>query len=172
MIHEIGLEIDALLKARGCPMPVIDGPESDPTTFANDRIVIETAGGDAWIPVERVSHNPKRYAIRRIGVQIRIFAHVERKGAAFFEHRRKCDHVLDLVYVALRKVAQTRGNAFEIRTADYYLPPDLAASDSPAGCGYELRLFWDRAVGDIDWQYRKADEATITDVETTFNITS
>lgn len=168
MIHEIGTELEELLKARGCPLPVVDGPEFNLTAWGKDRVVIETAGGDAFIPVKRISHNPKRFAIRRIGVQIRVFARVDRAGAQPFEHRRKTDHALDLVYVALEKIAKTRGNEFTLRTTDYYTPPDIAPSDVPNGCAYQMQLFWDRSVDDRDWKYNAADEGTIAHVETTF----
>lgn len=171
MIHEIGRELDALLKARKCPLGVIDGPEFDTTTWGNDRIVIETAGGDRIGPPKRVSHNPKRYATRGIGVQIRIFARVVREGAQPFEHRRKCDHVLDMVLVALKKISATRGDEFEIRSSDYYIPPDLSKSDNAGGCAYQLLLYWDRGVGDIDWQYNADEEGTIGEVVTTYNPT-
>jgi hypothetical protein len=164
VLHDIGVELGEQLKLKGCPLPVIDGPEFETTTWGNDRIVIEAQGGDSFAapPVAQApATNPRQRGIRNIGVQIRIFAHVARKGAQPFEHRRLVDHVLDLVYWAIARVVAARKNRLVMGSGDYYVPRDLAATDVPAGDAYELHFTIDRGIGDLTWKYGKAGEYTI-----------
>lgn len=164
MLHEIGVELQNELKAKGCPLKVSDGPEFETTTWGNDRIVIEPSGGDSFQAphiAQAPSTNPKARSVRDIGVQIRIFAHVEKAGAQVFEHRRLVDHALDLVIWALSRVVAKRKNRLVLRSGDYHVPRDLAKSDNPAGAAYELHVTIDRAVQDLTWKYGKAGEYTI-----------
>jgi len=149
MIHEIGVELQAELKAQGCPFPVVDGPEpSSPTTYWRERIVIEhdQNARDAFTPVQSQRTNPKHLATRRIATKLRIFAKASDASATPWEHRRKAEHVLDLVLVALDKVIRDRKNLYTFTGGAFYTPPDLAATEVAAGAAYELTFLVHRGV--------------------------
>lgn len=167
MIHEIGVELDEKLKAKGCPIGVIDGPDFETTTWGNERIVIETSGGDTFEGPRSQSVNAKVRGIRNIGVKISIYARMPKGGGQPFEHRRRCDHVLDLVFCALEEVVRARKNGLTIKGGDYFTPPDLADSETENGCAYALLVTIERGIADLTWAYEKRPEKTIEAVTTT-----
>lgn len=165
MIHEIGVELGKALAAKKCPIPVIDGPEpTDTTTGARERIVIEhdELGGDSITPA-RPQKNPKIRMIRNIGSKITIYAQAVNAGATDWEHRRRAEHVVDLVLVALDNVLTTRKNGYRITKSRFVQPKDLATSEIIAGAKYEILLSIERGIFEQMWNGDKRPEATIAD---------
>lgn len=153
MIHEIGVELSAQLAAKGLPIRVIDGPERRPTdTFANERIVIEhDSKGDTFESRHLADKNPRTYMTRKIGVKITIYAQSPSANALEFEHRRRAEHILDMVLVALVKIAQARHNGWTPKSGKFVYTGDLAASEVWGGVVYELEITFDRGVADRTW---------------------
>jgi hypothetical protein len=152
MIHEIGVELAAALAAQGCPLKVIDGPEpTDTTTFGRERIVIEHDDGDTFAAPQTQGRNPRIRFVRNIAVQIKIYAQVASTGATHWEHRRRAEHILDLVLVALEKVILARKNLFALTGGGFFLPPDLEASEIIGGAAYKLTFWVNRAVMVQTW---------------------
>jgi hypothetical protein len=163
MIHEVGVEIGARLAMRGCPVPVVDGPERTRVAgWANERIVIEhDAAGDTFGPARGQHVNPKQRFTRNIGCKITIYAQETSTGAQYFEHRRRVEHVLDMVLVALEEVAVTRKNGCALKGGKLILPEDSNNSESPSGAAYELTFAFDRAVNVKTWAEGIQPEATV-----------
>lgn len=170
MIHEIGVELMAQLKAQGCPFPVVDGPErTDPSTWSNERIVIvRDEGGDSFGPPPSQHVNPKMRMVRTIGVKATIYAQSPDPNATYFEHARRAEHALDLVLCALGYVAAIRKNVFTPTGGKFVQPDDLKTSEAPAGAVYELSFKFSRGVFDVTW----TGAAQPTAVLTTGHITS
>lgn len=147
MLHEIGVELGAALAAVGCPLKVIDGPEpTKTTTFARERIVVEHDGGDGFGPTRSQRPNPKVRLVRTVGAKVTIHAQSPKPNALDWEHRRRAEHVLDLVLVALEKVIVARKNAFAFTGGRFVKSDDLAKSETAGGAVYELTFNVERAV--------------------------
>jgi hypothetical protein len=163
MIHEIGVELGAKLAARGCPLPVVDGPER--TTVAgwgNERIVLEhDDAGDTFGPARSQRPNPKHRFTRNIGAKITIYAQETSSGAQAFEHRRRAEHVLDLVLVALEEVFILRRNGCSMKSGKFIEPEDSADSQSISGAAFELQFSFERAVMVATWTGSIQPEATV-----------
>lgn len=165
MIHEIGVELQAELAAKGVPFRVVDGPEdTQTTTWGRERIVIERDEdrGDSFGPVKSQRANPKHRFTREIGAKITIYTQSTRSGAQGFEHFRRADHALDLVLVALDKVVRTRRNTLTISGGRFLRPADLENSERRGGAVYELTFTVDRAVYEQKWDGSIAGEWTVT----------
>lgn len=153
MIHEIGVELNAALGAKGCPFGVIDGPEfRETTTFGRERIVIEhDPAGDSYTPRQQTDTNPRTRRTRNIGVKVTIFAQNPSKGSQYFEHVRRAEHVLDMVLIALDVIVVARRNRVSFKSGKFVYPADLKDSETPGGAKYELLLTIDRGVADRTW---------------------
>ena len=163
MIHEIMTEISTKLASKGCPIRVFDGPENTKTTTgARERVIVEhdEQGGDSFSAPLTQHKNPKMRMIRNIGVRITIYAQAANVGALDWEHRRRAEHLLDLVMVALYDTLKVRRNGFQIRKAGFTQSDDLAASEIIAGATYELTLSIERGVYDTTWAGDKRPEGT------------
>lgn len=175
MIHEIGIELGAALALKGFPLkgfPVVDGPEpTKTTTGARERIVIEhDDGGDSFRAVRGEHKNPNLRTIRNIGVKITIYAQATNAGATHWEHRRRAEHVLDLVLVALDKVIYARKNGYTLTKGRFVQPDDLAASEVIAGAVYELTFTVERGVAEQTWKGEKRPEGSPTGFKNTTNV--
>lgn len=147
MLHEIGIELGAALAAQGCPFKVFDGPErTQTTTFARDRIVIEHDDGDAFTAVRGQRANPKHRMTRNVAAKITIYAQVKAAGSLDWEHRRRAEHVLDLVLVGLEKVILARKNGLSVKSGRFFVAEDLKKSESIGGAAYELKFTVERGV--------------------------
>ncbi|MCL2724852.1 MAG: hypothetical protein FWD69_10495 [Polyangiaceae bacterium] len=168
MIHEIGIDLGKELAKKGCPIRVVDGPEATTTTTgARERIVIEhdEDGGDSFSNVLSQHKNPKQRMIRHIGTKITIYAQSPHAGAKPWEHRRRVEHVLDLVLVALSDVLKVRRNGYVITKGSLIQPDDLAKSEVIAGAVYDLRVSIERGVYDLTWAYEARPEVTLTGIK-------
>ncbi len=167
MIHEIGVEIQTRIETQGCPFKVVDGPEATKTaTFGRERIVIEHDGQDGYVPPRSQSLNPPLLVIRNIAIKFTIYAKSPAAGATPFEHRRRLEHVLDVLTVAVIETAANRKNAIKWSGGGFFQPTDLEGSEIPGGAAYELKLSWERGVTKRTWAGAAADEAVL-DVLTT-----
>lgn len=163
MIHELGVELQAALVALGCPLPVVDGPENTKsTTYARERIVLEhDEKGDSFGPVRTQHRNPKSRMTRIMGVKATIYAKHPYAGALEFEHRRRANHALDLVLVALGNAAAARHNVYTPTAGRFITPEDLAGSERVQGAAYELTFTIDRAVEARTWAGAAGEEVTV-----------
>jgi hypothetical protein len=154
MLHEIGVELAAQLAQRNAPFTVIDGPEIRGTaTFARERVVIEhdEQDGDTVGNPHAVGKNPPMRFSRVMGAKIRIYAKSPSSGPIYWEHVRRAEAVLDLVLVGLYNIKSSRQNLLSIRSGKFFVPPDLAESETRGGAAYELAFGFDRAVTDHQW---------------------
>jgi hypothetical protein len=159
VIHEIGVELQAQLQSKLCPIPVIDGPEFRPTaTFARERIVIERdmSSTDGYAQPgtgarHRADVNPRTLMTRVIAVKLTLYVKNPSAGSTYWEHQRRLDTLLDMVLCGLYNVVKPRQNLLTIRSGKYVLPEDLKASETPGGAVYELLVTIDRGVADRNW---------------------
>jgi len=164
VIHDIGLALQVRLRAAGCPVAVVDGPE--PTTTATrgrERIVIEHADSDSFVPTRSQRPNPVHRLNRSVGAKITIYAQSPRAGALDFEHRRRAEHILDLVLVALGDEAGSSAiyNVWAPQSGQFITPPDLEGSERRGGAVYELAVTFERAVKVQTWAGDIAPEAEL-----------
>lgn len=154
MIHDIGADLATQLSANNCPFPVVDGPEFRPTTtFARERVVIEhdMHAGDSFGPRRRADRNPRTRMTRLTGVKVTIYAQAPNKGAMYWEHIYRAEHVLDMVLIAIDVIAKERQNLVVFKSGKFVIPDDLAKSETPGGAVYELLFTFDRGVADRTW---------------------
>lgn len=164
MIHEIAKEVGALLRARGCPLPVLDGTEqSTSTTYARERIVFEhdEDAGDVFTPIKGTNVNPSPRAVVEQGFKATIYAQSTRAGAFPFEHRRRAEIARDFILCALIEVAADRNNVLAFKGGRFVQPDGLDKSKTIGGAKYELKFTFDRGVRVIDWDGGKRPEAEV-----------
>ena len=166
MIHEIAVNLGEILAERGCPIPVIDGPEfRTTTTFARERIVVEhDPAGDSFGPRHRADTGPRTRLTRLTGVKITIYTQKTTKGAIYWEHVRRAEHALDLVLISIDIIAKIRQNLVVFKSGKFVYPEDLKESETPGGAVYELLLTFDRGVAERNWDGTGGPTAIITDV--------
>jgi hypothetical protein len=164
LLHEIGVELAARIGSKGCPFAVYDGPERRPTTtFGRERIVIEhDPNGDSFPPRHRADTNPRTRLTRVVGVKVTIYAQAATKGSIYWEHKRRAEHVLDMVLCGLDVVVKERANILTFRSGKFVDPPDLKPSETPGGAVYELYVTIDRGVADRNWDGTAGPTATVT----------
>jgi hypothetical protein len=152
MIHEIGVELAAYLRANRVPFPVVDGPEgTESITFARERIVIEHDSSDSFNAPRSESINPKIRMIRDIGIKLSIFARSPAPGAADFEHRRRAENVLDAVLCGLHTVTVARRNGWTPKGGGFAKLVDREGSIVQGGALYELKATIERGVSERTW---------------------
>lgn len=163
MIHEIGIELQAKLAAKGCPFRVVDREAFKPTAHRN--IIVLEHTGDTYGPAQSQSRNPKIYYTRNIGVKLTLYAQSTRAGAAEFEHRRVAETALDMVLIALRTIHAERKAgiaALNIGAGKFIALEDAAKSERQGGAVYELALTFGRGVADLTWAGAGFTEFEIT----------
>lgn len=162
MIHEIGVELQAALRPKGCPFPVLDR-ESTATATNRNAIVLEhdRDASDTFGPVVSQSINPKQRAIRYVAAKLTIYAQSTRDGAKLFEHERVAASVIDQVYVGLEKVIRARKQRFTIKDARFVTPPDLEGTERFGGVMYVMKLAIARGVNDVTFAGDALPEFTV-----------
>lgn len=165
MLPRIAAQLQAKLRARGCPLSVVNGPESTETvTYGRERIVIEHGdGGDRFSAVTGQRPNPVHRAVRGVNTKITIYAQSPRSGAVEPEHRARAEHILDLVLIALGDCAATSEifNVWEPTAGGFFVAEDLEGSARWGGARYELTCTISRAVFEQNWKGEIAPEMTM-----------
>lgn len=167
MLHDIGVALQAKLRERLCPIPVVDGPEATKTAgWGRERIVIEHADGDGFNLPRSTHRNPEHRFVRTVSSKITIYAQRTRSGALEFEHRDRAEAVLDCVLVALGDVAAVADplpvyNVFQPTGGRFIVPTDLEGTEVRGGAVYELDVIFERAVKVQTFTGEIAEEASV-----------
>ncbi len=164
MIHEVIAELGAHLLSRGCPLPVVEGPENPTTTWGRERIVVEhTFDGDAdtYGPPRSQHKNPKHRHTRTVAYKLTIYSQSKGAGASLFEHCRRAEKILDMVLTSMDYVAAVRKDAWEPKGGKFITPEFLKGAESPGGAVYELKFTFDRAVATRTWAGSARPTATL-----------
>jgi len=169
VIYEIHKEVATELKAQGCPLPVVYGPERQGLGAAlpASRIVFERdrSRGDVAKPGKARTSNPRMVAARAMGAVCRIYAQSTLTGAAGHDHERLADQAVDLVTVALHKVIGRRQTEWAISSAKLLSREELALRGLEVwpGVVYEMRFAVDRGVFDATWAGEAVEELPVAD---------
>ena len=159
MIYSIGRELEARLRAKGCPFKVVDREAFKKTAWTSGIVVLEETG-DTYAPPTSQSINPKRYYDGKIGAKLTIYARSTNAGALEFEHRRLARQVVDIVLVGLRYIRGARRQHIAIGNGSWGDIEDLAGSERKGGVVYELAITVDRGVADVNFAGDAAAEFT------------
>lgn len=169
VIYEIHKEVATELKAQGCPLPVVYGPERQGvgTALGVTRVVIERdrSRGDVPKPGRARTFNPRMVAIRSMGAVCRIYARSTLTGAAGHDHERLADQAVDQITIALYKVVGRRQSEWSVSSAKLLTVEELALRGLEVwpGVVYEMRFAVDRAVFDATWTDEAAEELAVAD---------
>lgn len=169
MLHEIGIELQAKLRALGCPLPVIDGDDNDAalrsTTFGRERIVFQhdDGAGDSFARPKVQHQRPSHGFVRNVAAKLTIFVQSAKAGAQPFEHRRRAEHALDLVLVCLDEVVRGRDNTWSLNGGSFIRPEEFERTEHGGGAVYELKFSIDRGVAKQTWAYELAPTLTMPD---------
>ena len=107
MIHEIAVDLRALLEAAGVPMLVVDGPERTTSAVTpRERIVVERLRAPAQIlpPKGANTRNPIHVCDLEFPAKVTIYAQDPRAGALHHEHTARAAKALRSVIAALHQV--------------------------------------------------------------------
>lgn len=150
MLHEIGIELQTSLAARGVPVVVVDGPErTTDITHTRQRVVLERdPSGDSFASNVTPHRNPGQRFSREVGCLLHIYAQSTYAGAMLFEHYRLAEKLLDFVLIGLDDVVRTRRNGLVIRSGSFVPIDDLEKSDRVNGVKYTLKFAIVRGVSD------------------------
>lgn len=164
MLYTITQELKAALIAKGCPIPVLYGPERS-GGMTGQRIVLERdrANGDQFTGPRSQQRNPGLVDVRAIGAVLRVYAQSTVAGANVWDHERVADQAIDLITVALRRIVSARKTLWRVGAAKLVSADelDLRGLQSWPGVVYEMRFAIDRGVYDYTWQGAALDEATM-----------
>jgi len=163
MIREIGKELQAQLRLKGCPFTVVDREQHKTTSWGRQRIVVEHDDdvGDQFGTAVSQSVNPKRPHVLTIGAKLTVYAQSRNDGAMEFEHRRLAYQAVTACVCAMDKVAAERKNSWRPGKGRFITPDDLARSEKFGGAIYELSFTYDRGVPDLTWAGEAQPEATL-----------
>lgn len=163
MIHDIGVALQFKLRERGCPIPVVDGPErTKPASFARERIVLEETQDTFGPPLVTRGNPPRRFEARE-GVKMTIYAQSPAAGALLFEHKDRAKQIRNMALVALDDVIRGALKCQWTQTGGTFVAPDdLKDSEQPPGAVYELTFAVARGVFEVTWTGDKAPEGTVT----------
>lgn len=156
MLYEIQRELAEALRTRGCPLPVVYGPEPTQKLPSNERIVFQRQGQPEEMGFAQVTkRNPPGTGYKRWqGFAIRVHCQSTKKNARIQDHERRCDHVLDRIVACMVRVVAERGNSLEWTGGGWVRPEDMQAEENErgvfSGVVYELTGRVDRGV--FDWE--------------------
>lgn len=176
MLFEIARELGDELAAHGCPLRVVYGPErAEPTTFGDERIVVERVlGGDTFGPPIANHRNPRVTRTRLIGAKITIYVRSPLAGAAIQDHHRRADLVVDALLSALDVVVRVnRKSGYELNSGGFAVPADLEDSSTWGGAMYVIDdLKIQRAAESRAWPTLDEPEGAIAETVPLPGITS
>jgi hypothetical protein len=171
MLYSIARELEAALKAKHVPFPIVFGPERSEAVATNNRIVFEHGGpgADSYTPPLATHRNPKMHFNCMQGVRLRIFARSPMSNAGHHDHTGLADQVRDAVLCELDVIVRTRKNTWTQGPGGYVPLEDAGASSGFGGVIYELTFSIDRGIERRTWEGAKErDEVEIgTDVTIT-----
>ena len=156
MLYDVAKIVSTELIARGCPLPVVYGPERMADVgLTNPRIVFERPRslGDAVGPPRCSKNNPPRRAERGIAGTVRVFASSTVDGARVQDHEEQADQAVDLVIVCLQIAAARIITTMTIGAGGYVSAAELGLDglETWPGVVYELPITIQRAVYDRTW---------------------
>lgn len=113
MIYELAQRITDALAAKHFPISVVYGPEQAPAGVTDQRIVIERDrdGGDTFSPSTGAHHNPRRLAVRSVGVRATLWIKSSLDGARVQDHEAACDAYVDALYCAVDRCMTANAGA-------------------------------------------------------------
>lgn len=163
-IHDVGIALQTYLRANGCPLAVVDGPEGKKTTtWGRERIVIEHSEDKASFDGPRGLHVNAKHAYTAIDpYKITIYVRSAKAGANDFEHRSRAILVRESVIAGLRYVASANRNRFRPISGGFVVPDDLAKSESQGGAVYELAFTYELPIRVVSFQGEASPEGSIT----------
>lgn len=165
MIRDIADALQARLREKGCPIPVVTSAEPSKTnTGGRERIVVEHDydGNDAYSGPKSQHGNPKHVMTRTVAAKLTVYAQSVKAGAQLFEHHRRAEQILDVVLASMDLV--TRDDlqvAWRPTGGRFIRPEDLETSAKLPGVVYELTFTADRAVTQVTWRGDAAPEVTL-----------
>ena len=156
MLYEVSRLVETELQSRGCPIPVVYGPErAEDLALVRSRIVFERprAGGDVVGPPRVSKTNPPRRAERGVQGIVRVFAHSTVAGARVQDHEEIAEQAVDLVIVSLQIAAAKMETTFGIGGGGYLSASVLGLDGLTTwpGVVYELTITLQRGVFDRTW---------------------
>lgn len=167
-IRGVFLELRDALSAKGLPAEWVTygPPPSDAAKVGGTRLYVarDTVQGDQVNPPRSNHQNPRQYAVRAIGIVVRIHAQSTIEGAARYDHEALADQIADLVHVALHKVVGAARTTWRVTRAGIVADQ---TTDGWNGCVYELRAQIDRGVADVTFTGDAAPEGEFTTARTT-----
>lgn len=169
MIHEIMVELRALLAADGVPLELVDGPErSTSVVVPRERIVVERLREpEELLAPKGAGRNPGHAYDRRLHGRVTIYAQEPRSGALPHEHVRRVDDFVDSVIVRLRQVLVARKNGADIGNGRLVDLEDAKGALVTNFAVYQIPFFVRRATEVRTWAGAAAPEVTISSVKST-----
>lgn len=158
MIYEIARELAAALRKRGCPVPLVYGPEGmRPTSIGHSRIMVErprVRSGDLWGEAKTHPANPRVTGMRSVPMLITVYASSTLAGAREQDHARLMDQILDVLQASLREVLGKRHAFWRVVSAGMPSPVeiDMSGIEQWTGAVYELRINVDRTMTETNWK--------------------
>lgn len=136
--------VKADMKARGCPHPVILGPErTPPAAYGPTRVVVERLRGpgvDSALPVTSQRANPKLFGVRDVGVKLTVYARSPATGARTQDHQdlaeRLCNFALDSLDTHVRNIP----SVWTLGAGGFVVLEDTNGSEVDGGAAYEQTL--------------------------------
>lgn len=172
LIHDIGAELQAYLRANGCPLAVVDGPEQPTTTWGRERVVIEhDVDSKASFADPRGMHNNAKH--RREATdpyKVTIYVRSALAGASPFEHRTRALNVRDVVIVGMELVARKRINRWDATSGGFFTPPDLAATERPGGAAYQILSTYKSPIRAVTFVGEARPEGTVSGFNSTTQV--
>lgn len=138
-------DLATAMKAKGCPHPVVLGPErSKAAGYGTTRVVLERPKGDASDssgPARSTHGNPKLLGIRDVGVKLTVYARSPVTGARGQDHQDLAERLADLVIGELDTVVRNIPSLpMTLGASGFVVPEDLEGSEVDGGAAYQQML--------------------------------
>ena len=161
MIHEVMVDLRALLTAAGVPMPVVDGPERTESVITpRERIVVEMLDEEHQLlpPKGANTRNPIHVRDLEIPAKVTIYAQDPRTGAHHHEHITRATKVLRSVVAALHQVLVAGKHGSKIGNPKPVKLADAKGTPVTNFFAYEVPFFVRTSVEVRTWAGAAAEE--------------